>query len=377
MGIVNVRAPWDGEERFESRNRFLVMVPIILIIVISVIDVNSPTDVHLGPLLVIAPALAPSFAGPWTAAAIGALAVVAQVVIAVFHGGLTTSNHLAQISSLTVLSALIVVFSIVRQRRSRQLARAQSAAEAAQRALLRPLPERIGSLQIATMYMAAEDEAQVGGDVYTATRTGAGTRFLIGDVRGKGLDAVGEAALLLSAFRLVAGGHPDLPDLARVLDRHVQQYLVDFAGTGDEIGEHFITALLADIPDDEPVVRFTNCGHPPPLLLRDGRVTLLDGEAAPPLGVQALAYGAPVDAAVPFDGNDMLVLYTDGVTEARDSDGVFYPLAERAARWACCTPEALITHLRRDLLTHAGGRLDDDAAILAVRRNPATGLGAA
>ena len=369
---MSVWAPRDGEERFEARNRFLVLIPIALIVLISVADILSPTDIHLGPLLVIAPALAASFASPRTTAAIGALAVAAQMIIAVFHGGLTTSNHLAQIGALIVLSPLIVTFTIVQERRSQQLARAQSVAESAQRALLRPLPERIGPLLTASMYLAAEDETQIGGDVYTATRTEDGTRFLIGDVRGKGLAAVGEAALLLSAFRLVAAGHSDLPDLARVLDRHMQRYLVDFADTGGEIGEHFITALLVDIPDEEPVVRIANSGHPPPLLLRDGRVTFLNSEAAPPLGVQTLGPAAPVDATAPFDGNDMLLLYTDGVTEARDSDGVFYPLAERACRWPTSTPEALVAHLRRDLLTYAGGRLGDDAAILAVKRAQAT-----
>jgi serine phosphatase RsbU (regulator of sigma subunit) len=352
----------------------MLLIPIGLIVLITVADVLSPTDIHLGPLLVIAPALASSFASPRTTAAIGALAVGAQVLIAPFHGGLTTPNHLAQIGALTVLSALIVGLTILRERRSRQLAQAQSVSEAAQRALLRPLPDRIGPLQIATMYLAAEDQTQIGGDVYTATRTETGTRVLIGDVRGKGLDAVGEAALLLSAFRLVAAGHPDLPDLAGVLDQHMQHYLVDFAGTGDEIGEHFITAVLVDIPDDEPVVRFTNSGHPQPLLLRDGQVTVLDSEAAAPLGIQMLGPSTPIKTTVPFDGDDILLLYTDGVTEARDGDGVFYPLAERASRCPTSTPEALIAHLRRDLLTHAGGRLGDDAALLAVRRTQATRL---
>jgi hypothetical protein len=103
---MSVWAPRDGEERFEARNRFLVLIPIALIVLISVADILSPTDIHLGPLLVIAPALAASFASPRTTAAIGALAVAAQMIIAVFHGGLTTSNHLAQIGALIVLSPL-------------------------------------------------------------------------------------------------------------------------------------------------------------------------------------------------------------------------------------------------------------------------------
>lgn len=363
-----MRAQRDDEERFERPTPGMVLLPIFLIVLITAVDVQSPTDVHLGPLLVIAPALAVSIAGPRTTAAIGALAVAAQILIALLHGGLTTSNHLAQIASLLVLSVLIWVFAKVRERRSRQLRRAQSVSEVAQRALLRPLPERMGPLRIASLYLAAEDETQIGGDLYTATRVEAGSRLLIGDVRGKGLAAVGEAALLLSAFRLVADEHPDLPGLTEVLDRHVQRYLVDFSSTADETGEHFITALLVDIPDDEPVLRLTNSGHPPPLLLSGGRVTLLDGEGAPPLGVQTLADTTPECRSVEFDGDDVLLLYTDGVIEARDEDGAFYPLTERVSRWAAGNPETLVTRLCRDLLAHAGGRLGDDAAFLAVRR---------
>lgn len=184
------------------------MIPVGLIVLITVVDIQSPTNIHLGPLLVIAPALTPSLGGPRLTAFIGGLAVAAQVLIAVLHGGLGTSNHIAQIIALTVLSTLIVVFTVVRDRRSRQLARAQSVAEAAQRALLRPLPDQIGPLRIASMYLSAEDEAQIGGDLYSATRTGDVTRVIIGDVRGKGLAAVGESALVLNAFRLISPSTP-------------------------------------------------------------------------------------------------------------------------------------------------------------------------
>ncbi|MGV9255294.1 PP2C family protein-serine/threonine phosphatase [Streptomyces sp. NPDC003697] len=363
---MGLRARWGYEDQ---QNRWLVLVPVSLIVLITVVDVHSPTSVHLGPLLVIAPALAPSVAGPRTTAAIGALAVAAQVCIGVLHGGLTTSNHLAQIAALTVLSVLIVLFTVVRERHHRQLVRAQSVSETAQRALLRPMPDRIGPFQIACRYLAAEEETQIGGDLYTATRADRTTRLLIGDVRGKGLAAVGEAALLLSAFRLNAAHHPGLPDLATALDTHVQRYLVDFASTGDETGEHFITALLLDLPDDRPVAHLTNCGHPPPLLLRPGRAPQpVDADTAPPLGAHLRPVDAHADHTVPFEAGDTLLLYTDGVTEARDGSGRFYPLAERVARWTHCAPAALVAHLCRDLLAHAGGRLGDDAALVAVHR---------
>ena len=365
----NRSGKWPDDDWPGRHNRMLLLIPVALIVVIALVDMQSPTYIHLGPLLVIAPALAPSVAGPLATAGIGALAVAAQIVIAVFHGGLTTSNHIAQIAALTLLTALIVVFTIVRERRARQLAQVRSVAEEAQRALLRPLPDRIGPLHIASTYLAAEDEAQIGGDLYTATRAPHSTRLLIGDVRGKGLAAVGEAALLLSAFRLVAARSKDLTELAGVLDQHVQRYLLDFAASGDETGEHFITALLLEFPDDEPVARLTNCGHPSPLRLHDGKVAVVGAaNAAPPLGLHALTHSPVSAVTIPFETDDTLLLHTDGVTEARDPGGTFYPLAERAARWAGAAPDVVVGHLRRDLLAYAEGLRDDDAALVAVRR---------
>ncbi|MFB7715050.1 hypothetical protein [Streptomyces sp. NPDC056105] len=111
--------------------------------VITVVDVHSPPDVHLGPLLVIAPALTASVAGPRLTALVGALAVAAQMLIAVLHGGFWTSNHISQIVSLTVLSVLIVIFCRARERRSRQLNRVRSVSETAQLVLLKPLSHAV------------------------------------------------------------------------------------------------------------------------------------------------------------------------------------------------------------------------------------------
>lgn len=72
-----------------------------------------------------------------------------------------------------------------------------------------------------------------------------------------------------------------------------------------------------------------------------------------------------------FEVGDTLVLYTDGVIEARDRAGDFYPFTQRAAQWTECNPKALLHHIRRDLLAHAGGRLGDDAALIAIHRPPA------
>ncbi|MEV5511114.1 PP2C family protein-serine/threonine phosphatase [Streptomyces orinoci] len=346
-------------------------MPVLLIVAIAVVDVHTGTNVHLGPLLVIAPALTASFGGPWMVAAVGALAELAQIVIAALHGGLTTTNHIAQMVALALLSALIVFYCAVRERRVRQLAQVQSVAEAAQQALLRPLPQRIGPLRIASLYLAAEDEAHIGGDLYTATRVPGGTRMIIGDVRGKGLAAIGESALLLGAFRQAATQHETLPSLAAALDHSVCQYLNDFVEVAADPEEHFTTALLLDLADDLPLIRMTNCGHPPPLLLGGGTVVVLESpHPAPPLGIHGMGPGEESVDSFRFGTGDILLLYTDGVIEARNRQGEFYPLADRVAQWTGHSPEALLHHLHRDLLAHAGGRLGDDAALIAVQRMP-------
>ncbi len=358
----------DARLRWRS-SRNLLLFPVALIVVITVVDLRSPESIHLGPALVIAPAITPSFAGPRTTGLVGALAVGAQTLIGVYHGGLTTTNHIVQIVTLAILSVAVVVYSALRERRQAQLAQVRNVAEAAQHVLMWPLPEYIGPLRIASLYLAAEDEAQIGGDLYAATRCDGSVRVLIGDVRGKGLAAIGEAALLLGAFRESAHRHVTLPDLATALDLSITRYTAEL-DTEEEAGERFATALLVEILDGDALTRMTSCGHPPPLLLSPGHaVTAPSLHPAPPLGVHGGAEHT-LDV-VSLEPGDTLLLYTDGVIEARDARGRFYPLAERAARWTDVSPEALMHHLRHDLLAHVGGRLDDDAALIALHRTAA------
>ncbi|MGD3110493.1 PP2C family protein-serine/threonine phosphatase [Streptomyces sp. YGL11-2] len=350
-------------------HRALVGIPLGLIIVITVVDLRSPQYVHLGPLLVIAPAITASFSGPRTTGLIGALAVAAQVVIAVFHGGLTTTNHVAQIIALTVLSVFVVLVCLLRDRRKRELAQVRSVSEAAQRALLRPVPHRLGPLRFGSSYLAAEKEACIGGDLYAVTRTDSGTRVIIGDVRGKGLASVGEAATLLGAFQEAAHHHTTLPALASALDSSVCRYLTHLPEADPEAPEHFITALLLEIPDHEPVARMTHCGHPPPLLVSHGGVTTAEStRPAPPLGMCGLVPDLYTLHEFAFRTGDTLLLYTDGVIEARDRNNAFYPLTERVAQWTRSSPDSLVQNIQRDLLAHTEGSLGDDAALLAIQR---------
>lgn len=379
-----------------------MLIPVGIIVAVCTIDVLAPPDIHLGPLLVAAPAITAAFAGPRLTAAIGVLAVAAQVFIGIARHVLFTENLEAQIAALVVVSALVVLFTVVRERNERRLTRSRSVAGVAQQVLLRPLPARSGFLEIASLYLAAEEEAEMGGDLFAAARTTSSTRLIIGDVRGKGLPAYSHAALILGAFRAAAHREATLPRLAIHLDGAVRwdssqwhhapgaEGVADTAadpapdaapdpaateaapGPGIDTDETFATVILLDIPDHRPVVDTITCGHPPPLLLADGRVRTLAAERpALPIGLGALP-GAP-DYEVesfPFEPGEVLLLYTDGVSEARDDRGTFYPLAERAGAWSDFGPQQVLRQLRTDLLAHTNGRLGDDAAAVAVRRLP-------
>ncbi|MEU6716798.1 PP2C family protein-serine/threonine phosphatase [Nonomuraea sp. NPDC046802] len=339
-----------------------------MIVLIVLTDLLTPPNVHLGPLLVAAPAITASFASPRLTAAIGALAIAAEVLVGIHDEGFGTLNVQIGLGGLTVVSLFVVLFAVVRDRQQRELTQVRSVAEAVQTALLRPVPERLGPLHLASAYMAAEAEAQIGGDIYAAVRTPYGTRLIIGDARGKGLPAISEAAILLGAFRETARRSPELPDLITDLeDSYLTQNHFDAA---DQVyAESFVTAAVVDIPDEHPILSIVSCGHPPPLLLREGQVIRLDtSRPAPPLGLGGLCEPQYMPTDFPFGEDDLLLLYTDGVIEARDAAGTFFPLEQKAARWTEEEPATLLKGICDDLLEHVGGRLGDDAALIAIRR---------
>ena len=360
---ADVRQPWQS-------SHLLLLIPVALIVLITLADVVTPTDIALSPTLAIAPAITASFEGPRATAAIGALTVAAQAFVGWEHDLLLSRRILVPMVALAILSSVVVFFCVARERQRRQLAQVRTVAEAAQHVLLWPLPTRLGPLQLACLYQAAEAEAEIGGDLYAAARTDSAARVMIGDVRGKGLPALGEAALLLGAFREAAHQHASLPRLAAALERSIARYLADFEPE-DEAGERFVTALLLEIPDEEPVVRITSCGHLAPMLLGpNATVTVPNLHPTPPLGIGLTDPDDHTLDVLPFGPGDTLLLYTDGIIEARDQHGAFYPLAERAAEWADHSLKALLHHIQRDLIAHTGGSLGDDVALIAIRRTP-------
>jgi hypothetical protein len=260
----------------------------------------------------------------------------------------------------------------------RRLADTQAVAQAVQRALLRPLPQRLGPLQLETRYLAVASQAQVGGDVYDAVWTPYGIRFMIGDVMGKGLGAVETASRLLGAFREAAYEEERLTWLAWRLQ-------VSLSRSHSVAEPAFATVLLLTLSPQGDVAEMLSCGHPPPLLLRaDGSAREIEiGSPCPPLGMLEFCHQhAMADAgicspgtlefcddsagaAVDLQPGDGLLLYTDGVTEARDTRGRFFPLAECVAHTG---PADLMEHLTDALARHTSNRPHDDAAIVLLWR---------
>ncbi|MEU5061217.1 PP2C family protein-serine/threonine phosphatase [Streptomyces sp. NPDC056210] len=359
-----------GLRRPVRAGRALLAIPIAWIVAVSVIDLVAPPNLYLGPLLVAAPAITPLFGGPWSVGLVAALAAIAQTAIGLLRDPeqLLSSNDQAQIIALVLVGTALVIFCVVRERRAKVLTQVRYVSETAQRVVLPPLPKEIGPLRVASLYLAAEAEAQIGGDLYAAARTTTGTRLIVGDVQGKGMTAVNDAALLLGAFRIAAHRQASLGELVTYLDRSVCWDLMEPGETGRD-GETFITATILDIPDRDGPVQMVACGHPPPIVLRHGRPTTMDSlQPAPPLGLGELAHPRYHVDSFQYEPGDLLLLYTDGVTEARDSTGTFYPLAERITGWTDNDPDAFLGRFRRDLLHHVGGHLNDDAAMIAIKR---------
>ncbi|MGW5202843.1 PP2C family protein-serine/threonine phosphatase [Streptomyces spiralis] len=307
---------------------------VLLTVAVPVADAFLPPEIHIAHLFAVGIALTASRAGPRATALVAGLSLIALVAAGAERRTLTTESVLLELASLGALSALLVLFTHLRERRRAELRRAHTVSDTAQRVVLRPLPQRAGPVSLALEYRSAEADTCIGGDLYAAARTGASTRLIIGDVRGKGLAAISDTATVLGAFRA------DLPQLAAYVDDAVRWGFAEFSQGEEDAAERFVTAVMVDIPDNEPVIHVISCGHPPPLLLLrgSGATALRVPEPAPPLGLGMVTDSAHVPTTFPFRPADRLVLYTDGFTEARNTHGVFYPLAERVARWADRNP---------------------------------------
>ncbi|MFF3940960.1 PP2C family protein-serine/threonine phosphatase [Streptomyces phaeofaciens] len=339
------------------------LAPVILTLLIAGLAFSTPREIAVSRLLPAAPALAAAMWPVLPTIVLGAFCLLVMIGLSFVYEDLGTQYTSAAIVAVTLAAAYA---SHVRLQREDILFQVRLVADAVQKVLLRPLPRRIENIEIDSLYLAAQEQARIGGDFYEAARTPYGVRLLIGDVRGKGLSAVGAASAVISCFREAAHDEPELPDIVHRLETSIARHSAAFPA--QDLPERFATALVAEIPHGGGRVRLLNCGHPPPLLAHRGKVRVLEPTTpSPPLNLSALV-GDPyrVDD-VPFAPGDHLLLYTDGVSETRDHTGEFFPLSDWMRRQDPESPHELLDRLHRDLLHYSGGRLDDDIAALSVR----------
>lgn len=341
----------------------LTVLPYAVMALVALVDGIGGQSVGLLPLVALGPAFA-GLVGSWVrTAVIGVLAVAVVCALGAVDGLFAERRGFAAIGAVVGVTVAAVIAAVTRQRREAELANVRSIAEVAQRVLLRPVPRSAGHLRAAVSYTSAVTEARIGGDLYEVVPTPAGVRVIIGDVQGKGLEAVETAAVVVGAFREAAHDEKTLEGVGERVQRAADRTLR---------GEKFVTAVMAEI-DPRGGTTLLNFGHPPPMVVRpDGRVDFPEPPAySLPLGLRMRQDEPPVPFEVDFRPGDQLLLYTDGVTEARDASGAFYPLGERAHLLADDDPQQALETLRADLIAHAEGPLHDDAAMLLLRyRDP-------
>ncbi|GGW74670.1 PP2C family protein-serine/threonine phosphatase [Streptomyces xantholiticus] len=351
------RAPW-----------FVRTLPAAMIVGGVIFDLLTPPRFTAVPLFAAAPLIAAPVVSFVMTLLTGIAAILGVTGLHVINLTFAQITAFTETSTVITVAALALLINRVVWRSGQRLASARVIAETAQRAVLPAPAERIGGLHIAARYEAAQEGAFIGGDLFAVQDTPFGVRLMVGDVRGKGLGAVGTVAVLIGAFREAAEQERSLEGVGRRLERALKR-----EGTrreGLDAVEGFTTAVLGEIPRGRPLVRLVNRGHPEPLVLHaDGGLDVLEPQqAALPLGMADLGDWPDRAEEYPLPDGATLLLYTDGVTEARDARGVFYDPVERLGGRLFPGPGDLLDALVDDVRRYTGGGSNDDMALLAVGR---------
>ncbi len=200
-----------------------------------------------------------------------------------------------------------------------------------------------------------------GGDTFDYAVDREALHLAVVDAMGHGLTAARTAAVAVAAYRRARRGGLDPAQTYASVDAELADALD---------GEGFATAVLGRLDLASGVFTWVAAGHPEPLLLRDGR--LVKTLAAPPATPLGTGLTASVETgSEQLQPGDRLLLHTDGLAEARTADGTFFGLerlgdfVERASHAGYAAPETL-RRLRRAVLEHQDGRLQDDATAVLV-----------
>lgn len=229
--------------------------------------------------------------------------------------------------------------------------------------LLPPLTYATNDLVISGMLEPSE---RVAGDAFDYAVNGTCADVALFDGTGHDLTSGLLTSVALATYRNQRRRGADLVGCAREIDRLLVEQ-TDSAG--------YATGVLARLDTATGVLDYVNAGHPHPLLVRDGKVReALDHSGRPLFGMGGREVTAGRFQLAP---GDRVVLYTDGITEARDSAGAFFGRERLVAlleeHGGTPAPETLRLVVR-DVLAHQLGVLQDDATLLMLEWSPGGGL---
>ncbi|WP_435216299.1 PP2C family protein-serine/threonine phosphatase [Streptomyces sp. bgisy034] len=382
-GASGLKSDARRQDLLRVRGRSVAWVPpLVLLVGIVVVDFYTSRDFRVLSWIVLVPGIAAAICGVRGTAVFAVLAPATYVAA----DALLPHQYQAGLPDLVLAGiggVLATAACVVRVRGERRMVHIQDVAATIRRTVLRPLPPGWGGLEHAAVYLAADSEARVGGDFYDIQIGLHGTRVILGDVQGKGLGAVEVAAALLGTFREAGYHEPDLATVALRLEERLQRHVLMREALGREECDRFATAVLINFSDRQPeAVEAVVLGHDCPLVVGPDGVRRLPPGHGLPLGMAELDPRGelfPVLHARLRPG-ETLLLTTDGVTEARDGEGTFYPLADDlvaavAADPGIVRPRRLVAFVREHTLRHCGGHLADDTTVFAVRRSAGAGKG--
>jgi serine phosphatase RsbU (regulator of sigma subunit) len=299
--------------------------------------------------------LEPFLARGWTAAVVpvGAPEVMAALTILSFRPGQPLGADTIDAAAAIAAQAALALDN------ARLYQQQKEFADTMQRSLLPRGHPAIPGLDVGEVYESSA-RVQVGGDVYDFLELQDGRlAVVLGDVTGHGVEATADMAMAKFVFRSLAREHPEPGDfLARAND-----VVVDEIAPGK-----FITMSYVTVDGAGGAVACANAGHPAPrVVLPDGTVHGLDA-AGLILGIDAAQEYDEVRETLPPGGS--LVLYTDGVVEARRAGELFGTdrLDELLATHRGLGPHELARHVAEAARRWAGGELTDDLAVVVIRR---------
>jgi len=343
--------------RVMGQQHVWIMIALVVDAVIALVGIFVGPGFNMAGLLAIGPLLACARCNGRMTALVAGYALLLCGLLAAVTGTAESRMEGYRFGMVAVAGIFAVLAAVIRSRRENALIKIS---ERVQHAILRPLPAELGGVAFASHYQSATTQALVGGDLYDIMMTQFGPRFIIGDVKGKGLDAVGLCAAVLAVFRDLASAEACLIDLAGKMDARLSR----------EMGiEDFVTVILAEFAPGE--VRIVNCGHHPPVKLSVGVQELqvmTPDQVASPLGLNP----RPARQDITMKPGDRLLFYTDGLIETRDRAGRFFDLDDHVAT-ALALPdlEAAVKRVARLLLEHAGDGLADDVLLVLGEPLPA------